>query len=197
MKYLLQFNENISIYDSKWIQFLPDEIVVLKGQYDNIYRIIYKKGNVMLNADMVQITYYQQDWGAPDTFEIDIYFVRDDYNKRSNDSTFVIKSGGYLSYETSSDKMNQNIRLDVDMTFGDEMACEFSIDRQYGVKLYQHTTYGSKFDPSNTLFAIEDESLQKLVNFFNRFDIDNPKTTHNDKNIGNLTISDFEFLRDI
>lgn len=196
MKYLIRFNENLSIYNTEWQQFLPDEILVIKGQFDNIQRILYKKGNIMLNADMVQISYYQEDWGAPDTFEIDIYFVSYNSNEVGQHSTTVVKSDGSLSYESGS-KMNQNMRLDCDITFGDEMACEFSIDGGYGVKCYQNTTYGSKFDPSNTIFAIEDESLQQLVDFFNRFNIDNPEREKTDKNLGNLTISDFNFLRDI
>lgn len=196
MKYILTFNENLSIYNPEWKQFLPDEILVIKGQFDGIQKIIFKKGNIMLNADMVQISYYQEDWGAPDTFEIDIYFVSDSSNEISNDSTTVVKVDGSLDYE-SYNKMNQYMRLDCDITFGDEMACEFSIDSRNGVKCYQDTTYGSKFDPSNTIFAIEDKSLQQLVDFFNRFNLDNPEREKTDKNLGNLTITDFNFLRDV
>lgn len=194
MKYLFRFNENISIYDNNWEQFLPNEIVVLKGQVDGIQRINYKKGNIMLNSDMVQITYYQEDWGAPDTFEIDIYLVQDDFTKSRQDSTTVINKG-VLSYQRGLSKMNPNLRLDCDITFGDMMACEFSIDRQRGVKVFQDTSYDSKFDRSNTLFAIEDHSLHGLVDFFNMFNLNTPKRPKTGDKTGNLTIEDFYFLR--
>jgi hypothetical protein len=182
MKFLRRFNENISIYDPKWKDLLPQTITVLKGQDHGIDTWVYQKGNVMLNADMIQISYGISEWMAPDTFEIDIYFVKNDSTERRIDLTKVV-DGGKIDYDRSPGKYIPNLRLDVDITFGDEMACEFSIDKT-GIKLHQHTTYGSKFDPSNTLFAIKDEDLKKLVNFLNRF------------NHGvNITISDLHFLR--
>ena len=57
------------------------------------------------------------------------------------------------------------------------MACEFSIESPNKVKVIQHTTYNSKFDRSNTVFALEDESLEEFVKFLNRFD-DFKLTTH-------------------
>jgi len=182
MKFLRRFNENISIYDPKWEELLPQTITVLKGQDHGIDTWVYKKGNVMLNADMVQISYDIDAWMAPDTFEIDIYLVKDDATEQHTDLTTVIKSGS-IDYDRSPGKYIPNLRLNVDITFGDEMACEFSIDKK-SVKLLQHTTYGSKFDPSNTLFAIKDDDLKKLVQFFNRF------------NHGiNISIEDLSFLR--
>ena len=182
MRYLRNFNENISIYDSEWEKFLPEEIVVLKGQDHGVDRLAYKKGNVMLNADMIQITYGINKWMAPDTFEIDIYLVKDSSMEKSGDST-IIKKFDKIDYDRSPGKYIPNLRLDVDITFGDEMACEFTIDKN-GVNLFQDTTYGSKFDPSNTLFAIEDESLKRLVDFFNKF------------NHGiQLSLNDFNFLK--
>lgn len=182
MKYLKRFNERISIYNPEWEKMLPETITVLKGQDHGIDKWTYNKGNIMLNSDMLQISYGINEWMAPDTFEIDIYFVKDDSSESHSDFTTVVKSGS-LDYDRSPGKNIQNLRLDVDITFGDEMACEFSIDKN-GVKLLQDTTYGSKFDPSNTLFAIEDTDLIKLVEFFNRF------------NHGiNISLEDLDFLR--
>lgn len=186
MKYLRRFNENenISVYDPKWEVFLPETIVVLKGEEYGIDRLVYKKGNVMLNSDMLQISYDINRWLAPDTFEIDIYLVKDDAGEEHIDQTTVINQGK-IDYDRSPGKYIHNLRLDVDITFGDMMASEFTISKD-GITIIQDTSYGSKFDPTNTLFAIEDESLQKLVDFFNRF------------NIGiKLDITDFNFLRDI
>lgn len=184
MKYLKKFNDNFSIYDPRWKVFLPETIVVLKGEEHGIDRLVYKKGNVMLNSDMLQISYDINQWLAPDTFEIDIYFVKDDSGEKHIDQTTIVK-GGTFDYERTTDKNINNMRLDVDITFGDMMAAEFSLSRD-GIHIIQDTSYGSKFDPTNTLFAIEDKSLQRLVYFFNRFNID-----------GKFTIEDFNFLRNI
>lgn len=183
MKYLKRFNENISIYNPDWEKLLPETFVVLKGQEHGIDKCIFKKSNVMLNADMIQISYSNDEWMIPDTFEIDIYFVKDDTYSKRDDSTTVVKSG-VLDYSKNTGKVIPNLRLTVDITFGDEMACEFTIDKANGVKLFQDTTYGSKFDPTNTLFALDYESLKKFVEFLNRF------------NHGvELTLDDFKFLQ--
>jgi len=182
MKYLKKFNERFSIYNPEWKKLLPETITVLKGQDHGVDKWIYKKANVMLNADMIQISYSIDEWMAPDTFEIDIYIVKDDSGEKRSDLTTIVKSGA-IEYDTSPGKYISNMRLDVDITFGDEMACEFSIDKE-GVKLIQDTTYRSKFDPTNTLFAIEDKDLENLVEFFNRFN-----------NGIKISLEDLDFLR--
>lgn len=159
MKYILKFNENISIYDKSWEVFLPKQITVIEGSGDKLnLRHVFNKGNVMLHSDMLQITYDNPgEWGIPETLEIDIYFVKD----------------------TQTD----NIRLDVDITYGDRMAAEFSIDKTNRLKVIQYSSYRSKFDPSNTVFAFNQSSLRDFVNFLNRF------------NTGvKLTVDDFKFL---
>ena len=71
------------------------------------------------------------------------------------------------------------------MRIEDKIKRSLSITKN-GISVIQGTSYGSKYDPTNTIFAIEDESLKKLVDFFNRF------------NIGvNLSLEDFNFLRNI
>jgi len=141
------------MYNPEWEKSLPELFYILKGEDDGVHKIAYKKGNIMLNADMVQITYYNEDWGIPETLEFDIYTVMDT--------------------ETNS------IRLDVDITYGNEVVCEFSVDKKNGVKLIQSTTYHSKFDPSNTVFAFNDESLSQFIEFLNRFNT-GYKITHHD-----------------
>lgn len=140
------------MYDPSWENDLPNTISILKGDDEGVHKHEYKKGNIMLNSDMVQITYYNQDWGVPETLEFDIYTVRD------NDTN--------------------DLRLDIDITHGNEVACEFSIDKTNGVKLIQDTTYNSKFDPSNTVFALCDDSLKQFVDFLNRFNTGIKVTTH-------------------
>jgi hypothetical protein len=181
MKYLKRFNESISIYDPKWENLLPESLTVLKGQDHGIDRFVYKRGNIMLNPNMNQISYDINQWTAPDTFEIDIYTVKDALKDSHTDLTTIVKSGTF-DYDRNTGEYIKNLRLDVDITFGDMMSSEFTISKD-GVSEYQGTSYGSKFDPTNTLFAIEDDGLEQLVDFFNRF------------NIVELSLEDFDFLR--
>ncbi len=144
-------NKNqILIYNEDWKKFLPKYITIIyKGNKSK-----FKKANIMLIADMVEISYEsvpENHWGEPDCLEFDLYFTKDNNSNK--------------------------IRINIDITYGDLMACEFSIESPNKVKVIQHTTYNSKFDRSNTVFALEDESLEEFVKFLNRFD-DFKLTTH-------------------
>ena len=167
MKYLKRFNEDITatigsngtikpnhnvksdvintIYDKRWESKLPEFITI--NYHGTLYK--FKKDNIMLHSDMIQITYSSTEldsqesgeiWGAPDTLEFDIYFAKED-----------------------------NIVLNIDITYGDAMACEFSVEAPNKIKVVEYTSYHSKFDPSNTVFALVDESLQSFINFLNMF----------------------------
>jgi hypothetical protein len=136
----IKMNKNM-IYNSNWEVELPKFISII----DNNKILKFKKGNVMLIADTVQITYDMypgEKWGLPDTLEFDIYFVEDDKSKK--------------------------IRINVDITYGDFMACEFSINPPNKIDIIEHTTYCSKFDPSNTEFSLTDESLDEFIKFLNK-----------------------------
>lgn len=147
MKYLRKFNES-SVYDKSWEKFLPHKMVVIKdGEH------ILTKGNIMLNADMLQITYSSDEVGYPSTLEFDIYITH-----------------------------NGHTKLSIDITYGDLVASEFSIDPPNKITVGEYTSYHSKFDPSNTVFALSDDSLSEFVSFLNKF-----------KGM-NLSISDFKFL---
>lgn len=103
----------------------------------------FKVGNIMKHADMVQVTYENvtNEWGEPSTLEFDFYFSK-----------------------------NEHMRMDIDITWGDSMACEFYIESPSKVGVIEYTSFRSKMDPSNTVFALEDKSLKEFVDFLNRFD---------------------------
>ena len=136
MKYLRKFNESF-VYDKKWEKLLPDRMII----DSNKTRHTFQKGNIMLNADMLQITYNSNEWGSASTLEIDIYISQ-----------------------------NGKLRLDIDITFGDAVVSEFYIEAPSKVGVTQYTSYHSKFDPNNTVFALEDHSLNNFISFLNRFD---------------------------
>jgi hypothetical protein len=140
MKYIKKFNEGFeNIYDVDWKSFLPKRLTILKdGEYN------FKVGNIMKDADMIQVTYVNEksEWGVTDTLEFDFYF----------------------------EKVDNSFKMDIDITWGDSMASEFSITSPSKVDVIEYTSFNSKTDPSNTIFALEESSLQEFVNFLNKFD---------------------------
>lgn len=103
----------------------------------------FKLGNIMKHSDMVQVTYENatDEWGVPDTLEFDFYFSED-----------------------------PKMRIDIDITWGDAMACEFYVESPSKVGVIEYTSFRSKTDPSNTIFALDDKSLKSFIDFLNRFD---------------------------
>ncbi len=131
-----RFNESVLIYDIDWHSILPKKIEIIKEKH-----FTYTLGNVMKNADMVQVIYSHDEWGVPSDLEFDFYFLNKD----------------------------GDIKMDIDITLGDKMVSEFSIYKNK-VSIIQYTSIGSKFDPSNSIFALTNDSLSQFVNFLNKFD---------------------------
>ena len=164
MKYLKLFE---NFYDPTWVttweKYLPESFTIIQGDKKHTR---YRTNNEMEHSDMIQIMYEPKDeeWGVADDLEFDLYFV-----------------------------MDGNMRINVDITFGDEMVSEFSVETPNTVKVIQYTSYGSKFDPSNTVFAFTEESLQDLINFLNkidgRFKLTRDKFNFLDQNPDNYTPS--------
>jgi hypothetical protein len=70
----------------------------------------------------------------------------------------------------SGDSANpDNLKLNIDLTYGDHMQYEFTIEKPNKVKVHHYTGKNSLFDP-HTYWGFSDESLSKLVEFFNRFE---------------------------
>lgn len=141
-----KLNSNHTIYDKRAEEHLPDYLTI--NYHGELFK--FKKDNIMSHSNMVQITYASTNidsqesgeiWGSPDTLEFDIYFAKED----------------------------SKIILNVDITYGDAMVCEFTVEAPNKVKVVEYTSYHSKFDPSNTVFALVDESLQSFINFLNSF----------------------------
>lgn len=135
-----QNNEHDPTWTEGWEKFLPESFTIIKGNE----KFTRYKGNIMQHADMIQMMYEpkSEPWGQPDDLEFDLY---------------VVQSG-------------QDIRINVDITFGDLVTSEFSIESPNKVKVIEYTSFDAKFDPSNTAFAFTEESLQNLIAFFNKLD---------------------------
>lgn len=143
MKYLQKFENytgDTNLYNKDWEKFLPEIITVYKAGKS----YTFKKDNTLLNADWINISYKNNLYGEPNSLMFDVYYAFDD-------------------------GLNTT-KLDVDITYGDLMVSEFTIAAPNKIIVGEYTSYGSKFDPSNTEFALDDNTLRCLVNYFNAFD---------------------------
>lgn len=136
--------DNTGLLSADWRQMLPQELVVVKGGDDG--RPIERRftlGNVIKNPNMTQVIYEAAEkvYGYPDEMSMDVYY-----------------------YEDGTHKMT------IDLMYGDLVACEFTVASPDRVDVVEDTTYGSKFDPSNTVFGIRDEGIEALVRFINLVD---------------------------
>ena len=97
----------------------------------------FKLGNIMKDANMIQICYEnsKNEWGVPSTLEFDFYFSEDPKN-----------------------------RLDVDITWGDSMVCEFYIEKPNRVGFIFES------DKTNTQFTFDEQSLKSFVDVLNKLD---------------------------
>ena len=135
-----RFKEGTDIYHFDWDNNLPKKMTIIQHSQ----KVTFKLGNVMKNFDMVQVTYDSNVWAFPSTLEFDFYFLKDVNSK--------------------------NFKIDIDITVGDAMVSEFSLESPNKVNVIQYTSWRSKTDPSNTEFAIDDKSLQDFINFLNLFE---------------------------
>lgn len=148
--------DHSTIWEVDWKTIVPDEITVIKGGLTDINGYIlddkgnptnepmrFKLGNLMSDP-VYQIT-YERDFeaqGIPDTLELDV--------------TILDKNGVFT--------------MNFEITFGNLIAVGFNITPVRHVNVYQNTTYRSKMDSSNTVFAFDEPSIQKVLKFINRFD---------------------------
>jgi len=167
MKHLKKFNEHsISIFSQEWKKLLPEclNLITHNGRFD------LNKTDLILNGDLIQIPYYQNTVsksndplsdGEPDYLEIDIHLVKVNDGKEANPDT---------------------LKLNVDITYGDAMMSEFTIEAPNKVKVNHYTSFNSLYD-KETIFAFDDTTITDLVNLFNRM-----------SNKFKLTKDDFKFL---
>ena len=152
MKYLKNYKifeaDNTFMYDPSIESILPEYIKVIKGDPKNPLRLAYKKGISRHLGSEVQIPYETVDKSGgrenPDTLEFDIYY----------------------DYDTN----NHGLSINVEVNYGDLTACQFKIEDPNKVDVIRYTSLHSKDDTSNTVFALDDESLQSFCNYINRWD---------------------------
>lgn len=137
----------ISIFQQDWFEkLLPETLVVhsLGKKYT------FEKNEATINGDVVQFSYYTETYqkpedalldGEPSFLEFDLHFFK------NQDSV---------------------IKIIVDITYGDAMASEFSIEPPNNINIIHYNGIGSKYDPK-THWGFSDESIRDLIKFFNAF----------------------------
>jgi hypothetical protein len=152
MKYLKTYKifeaDGTFMYDPSIEYVLPEYIKVIKGDPQNPERLVYKKGISRHLGPEVQIPYETIGEAGgrenPDTLEFDIYW----------------------DYDTN----HHTLSINVEVNYGELSACQFSIESPNKVNVIRYTSLHSRDDPSNTIFALDDESLQSFCNYINRWD---------------------------
>jgi hypothetical protein len=160
----IEDGDNISIFQQDWFEkLLPDTIKV--HSHPNLKKLnfdqsltnidtenktyVLKKNDCTIDGDLVQFNYHQNtydkpedivDDGEPDMLEFDIHFVKND----------------------------RGIKLLVDITYGDNMAYEFSIETPNKINIIHYTGKGSMYD-SETHWGFCEDTIKDLVKFFNAF----------------------------
>lgn len=187
MKHLRKFNENVSIFDSSWTKFLPKKLTVINHNgeftldvrdfstdetgYPGIYNLmnsvsfIYDQNTIEKEGDDPTAD------GEPDNLQFDISFIKDNKGDDANPS--------------------KNLRLNVDLTYGDSMIYEFTIDYPNKVHVHHYNGKDSLYDPE-THFGFSDESLKELVKFFNRFGF---TTTPDDYKFMDSDLDSYDYKR--
>jgi len=136
---ILKFNEGVDIYHFDWKEKLPKTMLVIQGDG----RWEFQLGNVMTNFDMVQVTYDSNIWGVSSTLQFDFYFLK--------------KMG------------KKNFKMDIDITLGDSVVSEFSLESPNKVEVIQSTQGGSKWNPSGEGFSLGGDCLHQFIEFLNLF----------------------------
>jgi hypothetical protein len=152
MKYLKNYkifeSDATFMYDPKIEEILPEYIKVIKGDPKNPLRLDYKKGISRHLGPEIQIPYETVDKSGgrenPDTLEFDIYW---DYNTN-----------------------HKSLSINVEVNYGELTACQFKIESPNKVDVIRHTSLHSKDDPSNTIFALDNESIHSFCNYINKWD---------------------------
>lgn len=137
----------ISIFDQEWFEkMLPDEMEVASHGRKHVLA----KNDCTISGDLCQFNYWHEavgkdgdvtEDGEPCCLEFDLHFMKNE----------------------------SGIKMIVDVTYGDHMACEFSLESPSKINVIHYTGIGSKYDP-NTHWGISGKSISDLVRFFNSFE---------------------------
>jgi hypothetical protein len=151
----------ISMFDEKRLfELLPKELEIIhtKGVDAQPKTWSLKLSDLAVDPVKTQIIYSQNTPskedndvladGEPDNLEFDIHILKNNDGSQANPD---------------------NLSLNIDVTYGDAIVSSFKINSPNIVEPHDYTGSKSIVDPETT-FAFTSDSIEKLVEFFNRWD---------------------------
>ena len=93
------------------------------------------------------------------------------YHQSTPENTGDVLSDGepdYLCIDLNLMKVDNQLEINVELSYGDAMMFEFKVKKS-NVDVFHYNGFSSKFDPDYK-FSFKEESIQKLIEFFNRFE---------------------------
>ncbi len=177
--------DNISILQQDWFEkLLPNTFTIYSNpnnkklnndltitEVDSNNEYIFDKNECTIDNGLVQFTYY---YNSADQSDI----KNKDKRPIPLDPNYALENGepSMLEFDIHFSKIGQGdlydnddkIKLLVDITYGNNMAVEFSLEAPNKINIIHYTSAGSKYD-KDTHWGFTDESIQDLVKFFNAF----------------------------
>lgn len=143
-----------NIFDKNvWGRILPKKLTIIDNA--GTYELVYSDCSVNGVTNKVEIMYFHSTPtgpndvnkdGEPDMLQFDIHMVKTNDGTESNPN---------------------NLKLNIDVTYGDAMVSQFTIEMPGKTEVAHYTGYGSKYD-KETFFGFDDNSIKELVKLFNR-----------------------------
>ena len=177
--------DNISIFQQDWFEkLLPDTFTIHSNQnnkklnkdltitdVDSNNEYIFDKNECTIDNGLVQFSYYYNGSNQEgvenkrtDTIDLDPNYVLENGEPAMLEFDIHFSKIGQGDVNAEDDK----IKLLVDITYGNNMAVEFSLEAPNKINIIHYTSIGSKYDP-DTHWGFTDESIKDLVKFFNAF----------------------------
>ena len=103
-------------------------------------------------------------------YTINLPKIYTSYHHSTPEITGDVLSDGepdYLSIDLNFMRVDKEFEINVELTYGDAMMFEFKVSSGK-VDVFHYNGYGSKFD-SQYEFSFREESIEEILNFFNRF----------------------------
>lgn len=178
-------DDSISIFQQDWFETLLPETFTIHSNpklkklnkdltltdVDSQKEYIFDKNECSIDNGLVQFTYY---YNSADQSKIDEIKER----PLPLDPNYALENGepSMLEFDIHFSKIGQSdlydeddrIKLLVDITYGNHMAVEFTLEAPNKINVIHYTSVGSQYDP-DTHWGFTDKSIEDLVKFFNAF----------------------------
>jgi hypothetical protein len=153
----------ISIFQQDWFEkLLPDTLTIVS---DSKFKKLNFDQSITDSADKTEFTFDKNEC----TIDSDLVQFSYYYNSMNQDGGEVSDGEpNMLEFDIHFHRNQDGIKLNVDITYGDNMAVEFSLESPNKINVIHYTGKGSMHD-SDTHWGFKDESIRDLIKFFNSF----------------------------